>query len=78
MTETILVEDRVRALETEVALHKQELERFAEALEANTVAIRELTASLNQSKGAVWILGGFISLATLVISIFAAFNGKSV
>ena len=72
------MEERVRALETQVALHQQEIKQFAEALEANTLAIKELTASLNQSKGAVWILGGLLSLGTLVISIFAAFHGKSI
>lgn len=59
-----MTDDRFTKLEIAVAVQEERLDQLSEALKANTEAMVELTASLNKSKGAVWVLGALLTILT--------------
>lgn len=65
-----MVEDRIRELEIAKAVQQERLDALTEAVRANTAALSDLTAVMNQSKGAWWaivIASGVVSFATTMI-----------
>jgi uncharacterized membrane protein len=64
------MDDRIRALETVQAVQEYKLDALTKAVEANTVAVLELTSLVAQSKGAWLAVGGISSVIAFLVSFF--------
>lgn len=59
-------EERVQVLEITSAVQANQIQSFGEALNRNTAAMETLTASLNKSKGGIWVLGAILTVITAI------------
>lgn len=62
------MEEQIAELQQKVARLEERSENLTLALKENTQAITNLTASLNKSKGALWVIGIAGGCVTLIFN----------
>lgn len=70
-----MVEDRIRELEIAKAVQQERLDALTEAVRANTVALAQLTAVMNQGRGAWWAIVAASAGVSFVTTMFVGIMG---
>jgi hypothetical protein len=71
----ILVEERVRVLEMDQAVIKNQIASLIAAVEANTAAQREIAAIMNRTKGAWAVILTLGVIITFVVDVILRLTG---